>query len=300
MSEQLKQLNANSDSLRYPYMIAEIGINHNGQFSIARDMILMADEAGFDAVKLQKRTINRVYTEEYLSQPRESFAGTTNRDLKQTLELSWDEHKDLAAIAHGRGMDYGLSVWDTESAEAACEAPFLDFVKIPSPRVMHHGIRRMVILKRNRRKPIFLSDGMSTMDEMRSALLDLTSMGVYPILMHCTSGYPTAVEHENLSNIFEDYGYPVQAHGYSTHSLRVEPILAATALGAAAIEMHVTLSHDMPGSDQELSWRFEDAAYVISQVRIAALSVGKPVVKQVKTCEKSAREKLWRTEDVPR
>jgi sialic acid synthase SpsE len=197
-------------------------------------------------------------------------------------------------------MDYGLSVWDTKSAEAAFGAPFLDFVKIPSPRVMHQGIRQMAIRHRNRQKPIFLSDGMSTVDEMRSALLDLTSMGVSPILMHCTSSYPTAMEHENLSNILEDYGYPVQAHGYSTHAIRMEPILAATALGASAIEMHVTLSHNLPGSDQNVSWEFEAANHTISRIRAVALSVGKPVVKQVKPCEESAREKLWRTEDVSR
>ena len=240
------------------YIIAEIGINHNGDINLAKDMISQAKACGADAVKLQKRDINTVYTPEFLDSPRETppgvlkklpNGGTTQREQKAALEFSWDEYDEIDRHCKAVDIEWFGSAWDVESL-FFLESYHPPFHKIASPMITSHNfVAEVAKMKR----AIIMSTGMSTGKQITDALSVIRNNGWFDIiLMHCVSIYPCPPKLTNLMEIqaLSDYGYQV---GYSGHESGTTPTLVAMALGARYIERHFTIDRSMYGSDQSAS-----------------------------------------------
>lgn len=253
----------------YPcFVVAEIGINHNGSTEIAKQLIDVAVEAGCDAVKFQKRTIEVVYTQEELSRPRENPFGPTNGDLKRGLELDIDEYKEIDSYCKKRGIIWFASCWDEKS---------LDFIsqfdppcyKIASASITDDNLMRY---HRSKNKPLILSTGMSDMAIIRHAVDILGTDNL--IIMHCTSTYPSAPEELNLKGILtlkKNFDVPV---GYSGHEVGLYTTFAAAVLGACMVERHITLDRAMWGSDQAASVEPQGIKRLVKDIRSWELSKG--------------------------
>ena len=228
-------------------IVAEIGINHNGSLETAKKLIDVAVEAGCDAVKFQKRTIEVVYTPEELARPRESVFGNTNGDLKRGLEFGEKEYQEIDRYCKEKGILWFASPWDEGSAD------FLAKFDIPCYKIASASLTDDNLLKhiRTKGKPIILSTGMSTVDQIRHAVEVLGEDDL--ILLHCTSTYPGADEELNLKvipRLKEQFSCPI---GYSGHEVGGYSSLVAAALGACVVERHITLDRAMWGSDQAAS-----------------------------------------------
>lgn len=230
------------------YLIAEIGINHNGDIDIVRRLIDKAVEYGFSAVKFQKRTIEIVFTPDELARPRETVFGTTNGDLKRGLEFGESEFREIDRYCREKGIQWFSSPWDEQSVS------FLErfnpvCYKIASACLTDDGLLRRIEATG---RPIILSTGMSTLEEIDHAV-DVLS-GAELMLMHTTSTYPSKDYDLNLAMIEtlrKRYRVPI---GYSGHEVGVIPsVLAVAGFGACAVERHVTLDRAMWGSDQAAS-----------------------------------------------
>lgn len=229
------------------FITAEIGINHNGSLDTAKKLIDVAVEAGCDAVKFQKRTIEVVYTPEDLARPRESVFGNTNGDLKRGLEFGEKEYREIDQYCRGKGILWFASPWDEGSAD------FLAKFDIPCYKIASASLTDDNLLKhvRSKGKPVILSTGMSTVEQIRHAVEVLGEDDL--ILLHCTSTYPGADEELNLKVIpwlKEQFSCPI---GYSGHEVGVYSSLVAVVLGANVVERHITLDRAMWGSDQAAS-----------------------------------------------
>lgn len=272
------------------YVIAEIGINHNGDEALAGQLIDAAAEAGCDAVKLQKRTIERVYSAEELARQRTSPFGKTSGDLKHGLEFDLDAYGRLAARAKRSGIDLFASVWDEVSVAemAGIEMPFL---KIPSPLIRHFGLLEHA---KDTGIPVIISTGGATEVEVDAALQALGDATA--AVMHCVSAYPNVPESVNLRQMLtlrDRYQLPV---GYSSHELGPHAVWAAVAMGATFIERHVTLDRTMWGSDQSMSTEMGQLADLVDGIRTVQQCLGSPEI----TCldvEKPAIHKLARSVD---
>lgn len=229
------------------FIIAEIGINHNGSLDLAVKLIDAAARAGCHAVKFQKRTVAQVYSAAELARPRESPFGTTNGDLKRGLEFGAPEYDAIDRACRERGLLWFASCWDEASVDfiERFEPPCY---KIASPCLTDHDLLRRC---RQTGRPILLSTGMSTIEEIDRAVAVLGREQL--ALMHCTSTYPSQTHELNLRTIAmlsSRYGVPV---GYSGHEVGLATTVAAVALGASVIERHLTLDRAMWGSDQAAS-----------------------------------------------
>jgi N-acetylneuraminate synthase len=229
------------------YVIAEIGINHNGDLDIAKKLIDAAVETGCDAVKFQKRTVEVVYTAEELAKPRENPFGPTNGDLKRGLEFGESDYAAIDAYCKEKGIAWFASCWD----EGA-----VDFIERFNPvcyKIASASLTDDSLLRHHRqtRRPLIVSTGMSTLDQVDHAVEVLGSGNL--VLMHTTSTYPSKIEELNLraiQSLAERFGVPV---GYSGHEVGLATSVAAVALGACAVERHITLDRAMWGSDQAAS-----------------------------------------------
>lgn len=231
------------------FFIAEIGINHNGDLGIAKQLIDMAKECGCHAVKFQKRTIDIVYSQEMLAQPRQSPWGTTQRAQKEGLEFGQVEYDEIDAYCKQKEIPWFASAWDLESQKFL--QPYdLPYNKIASAMLTH---RPMVEMIAREGKPTFISTGMSSFEQI-DEVVELFRKANCPFtLMHCVSSYPCPDEDCNIRLVpvlKERYGCPV---GYSGHELGLLPSVLAVAFGAVAIERHITLERAMYGSDQSAS-----------------------------------------------
>ena len=230
------------------FLIAEIGINHNGDVEIAKKLIDKAVEYGFDAVKFQKRTVEVVYTPEELARERESPFGTTNGELKHGLEFGREEYAEIDRYCAEQGIMWFVSPWDEGSVDFL-EAFNPVCYKVASASLTDDDL--LLHIKATGR-PIILSTGMSTLDEVDHAVELLA--GAPLLLMHTTSTYPSKDDELNLSVIEtfkQRYALPI---GYSGHEVGVPPsVFAVVAYGACAVERHVTLDRAMWGSDQAAS-----------------------------------------------
>lgn len=276
-----------------PFLIAEIGINHNGDVDVAKQMITAAAEAGFDAVKFQKRTIDRVYTQDYLAEPRKSPWGTTQREQKEGLEFGLDEYKEIDVFCRDAGVQWSASAWDLEAQEFLRQFD-LSFNKVASAMLGHEELLRSVASEKRR---TFVSTGMATLEEI-GAVVDLFRAADCPIeLMHCNSTYPMPDAAANLNCIpmlRETFGCDV---GYSGHeSTLIKVCVAAMALGATSIERHITLNRAIYGSDQAASIETHALRNFVEAVRVIPDVLGDGI-KQVTGDELAAREKLRRTGD---
>lgn len=230
-------------------IIAEIGINHNGDVSIAKKLIDGAVFAGADAIKFQKRTIEKVYSKEELDKYRESPWGTTNRDQKLGLEFGKKEYNEIDRYCKEKGIAWFASAWDTESQEFL-RSYDLKYNKIASAILTHKKLIEMVA---EEKKYTFISTGMSSMEEI-SKVVEIFRGADCPFeLMHCNSTYPMKDEEANLKMIpvlREKFNCKV---GYSGHEVGLITSCAAVSLGATSIERHITLDRAMYGSDQAAS-----------------------------------------------
>lgn len=248
---------------RTPFIIAEIGINHNGSLELAKKMIDLASDAGCDAVKFQKRTIDAVYAKEFLDSYRESPWGTTQRQQKEALEFGKKEYDEIDAHCRHKNIDWFASAWDPES-QLFLRQYNLKYNKVASAMMTHRSFVEMVA---EERKPTFISTGMSTFEMIDDVIQIFRGNDCPFILMHCVSTYPTDDEKCNLNLI------PVLKRkydclvGYSGHERGVHPTIIAVALGAVAIERHITLDRAMYGSDQAASLEPKGIELVVREAR---------------------------------
>lgn len=232
-----------------PYLIAEIGINHNGSLEIAKKLIDISVEAKFDAVKFQKRDINLVYSKELLDSPRESQWGKTQRDQKLGLEFSENEYREIDEYCRSKSISWFASAWDINSLEFL-EKFNLKYNKIASAMIIDLNFLKEVAKKR---KHTFISTGMSSISDIDQAVEIFKKSDCSFELMHCVSTYPMKVEDANLLTINalkKRYNCKV---GYSGHENGVAVSLAALSLNISSLERHITLDRTMYGSDQAAS-----------------------------------------------
>lgn len=231
------------------FIIAEIGINHNGDLGIAKDLIKVAKEAGCDAVKFQKRTIELVYSKELLDSPRESPWGATQRAQKEGLEFGYEEYKEIDRFCGEVGIEWFASAWDLESQKFLRQFN-CKYNKIASAMLTYEPLLEMAA---SEKKHTFISTGMSTLEQIDRAVEIFRNTGCPFELMHCISTYPMEDEDANLNcinTLRERYKCNV---GYSGHEVGLAVSYAAAALGITSLERHVTLDRAMYGSDQAAS-----------------------------------------------
>ena len=242
-------LNPYATQEKLPFMIAEIGINHNGDVEIAKKLIDMAKECGADAVKFQKRTIDIVYTKELLDSPRQSPWGMTQRAQKEGLELGKKEYDEIHSYCREKEIYWFASAWDEKSQEFLRQYDLL-FNKIASTMLTHKILVDMVV---EEGKHTFISTGMSNFEQIDRVVSIFEKKRCPYTLMHCISVYPCPDEWcnvEMIKTLKDKYKCPV---GYSGHEAGVLPSVLATTLGAVAIERHITIDRTMYGSDQSSS-----------------------------------------------
>ena len=270
------------------FLIAEIGINHNGDMKIAEQLIVKAANAGFDAVKFQKRTIDQVYTQEFLDGPRESPWGTTQRAQKEGLEFGLEEYKKIDSLCRSLGISWSASAWDVESQKFIQKFD-LAFNKVASPMLGHKPLLKM-IAKEGRRT--FISTGMSTIEEIDEVVELFRSENCVFELMHCNSTYPMAEEDANLlciKTLMDRYGCPVGYSGHESSLLKV--CITAVTLGATSIERHITLDRAMYGSDQAASIEVAALPAFVSTIRKIPTILGSGL-KTLSEKEMDTRKKL--------
>lgn len=230
------------------FIVAEIGINHNGNLGFAKKLIDVAVDAGCDAVKFQKRTIGVVYTPEELARPRENPFGPTNGDLKHGLEFDKREYEEINQHCRKKRILWFASCWDEGSVD------FIDKFDPPCYKIASPCLTDDNLLKytRSKGKPIVLSTGMSTMKQIEYAVDVLGKKDL--VILHCVSTYPSENKEINLEMI-NTLGkkFPGIPIGYSGHEKGVSISVMARILGASLIERHITLDRTMWGSDQAFS-----------------------------------------------
>lgn len=252
------------------FVIAEIGINHNGDIAIAKQLIDHAIEAGCNAVKFQKRTIEVVYSLEMLDQPRESPWGTTQRAQKLGLEFGIDEYRIIDKHCQDRNIPWFASAWDVES-QIFLRQFDCPYNKIASAMLTHHELLDAVAAEG---KPTFISTGMSTLQEIDYATERFERMSCPFVLLHSVSTYPADEADLNLRTIQtlkNRYNCPV---GYSGHEASVSPSIMAAVLGARVIERHITLDRAMYGSDQAASLELNGLRSLVNSLRKVPVCLG--------------------------
>lgn len=269
------------------FVIGEIGINHNGSLDIAKKLIDAAVQAGCDAVKFQKRTIDKVYSKELLDSPRESPWGHTQRAQKEGLEFGQKEYDVISDYCKQMGIVWFASAWDVDSQK------FLQQYDLKFNKVASAMLTRDELLEEIAREGryTFISTGMSTLGEIDHAVEVFRKHGCPFELMHCNSTYPMAEGDANLRMIpalAARYGCKV---GYSGHESDIFPSLLAVAAGATSIERHITLDKTMYGSDQKASIEPDVLNELVAQIRRAEAVMGSGD-KQLTPAEAAVRKKL--------
>lgn len=273
------------------FIIAEIGINHNGSLELAKQLIDIAVETGCDAVKFQKRTVDVVYTKEELAKERSSVFGNTNGDLKRGLEFGFEEYSEIDRYCKERGILWFASCWDEASVD------FIEQFDVPCYKIASASLTDDDLLRhtKSKGKPILLSTGMSTMKEIYHAISVLGEENL--VLFHCTSTYPSENEEINLNVIpyfAQKFNCPI---GYSGHEKGVSPSVLAVAFGAVSVERHITKDRTLWGSDQAASLEKEGLARMVRDIRQIPVLSGDGV-KVVYEREKPIIEKLRRKKTV--
>lgn len=272
------------------FVIAEIGINHNGDMNLTKKLIDAASSSGCDAVKFQKRTIDLVYSKEELDQPRTSPWGTTNREQKNGLELGKKEYDEIHSYCKQKNIEWFASAWDLESQK------FLQQYDLKYNKVASALLTNLELLKiiAKEGKYTFISTGMSTMEEIKNAVDVFRGEKCDFELMHCNSTYPMKNEDANL-NIIKTLRNAFQCKvGYSGHETGRVVSLVAVALGATSIERHITLDKTMYGSDQAASLEIEELSKLVRDIRTVESSFGRSD-KVVLESEIPVKKKLRKT-----
>ncbi|GAA1159984.1 N-acetylneuraminate synthase family protein [Microbacterium oxydans] len=274
---------------RPAYVIAEIGLNHNGDVDIAKKLIDVAARAGADAVKFQKRTPEISTPEHMRDVPRETPWGVMSYlDYRRRVEFGREEYIEIGDYATMRGLDWFASPWDVPSVE------FLEDLNVVAHKVASASLTdtELLIALRETGKPVILSTGMSTIEQIDRALETLGTDRV--VLMHATSTYPLEPEEANLRVIatLRDR-YPGVPVGYSGHERGLQISLAAVAIGAVAVERHITLDRTMWGSDHAASLEPTGLEHLVRDIRVIERATGDGV-KRVFDSERAPMAKLRR------
>jgi N-acetylneuraminate synthase len=269
------------------FVIAEIGINHNGDVTQAKRLISVAAAAGCNAVKFQKRTVDVVYTEAELLKPRESPFGETNGDLKRGLEFGFEQYREIDRYARDSGVQWFASCWDEASVD------FIDQFDPPCYKIASASLTddRLLCYTRSKGKPIILSTGMSTLEQIDHAVELLGTADL--VLLHTCSTYPSQYPELNLrviQTLRERYGVPV---GYSGHETGLPSSVAAAALGACIVERHITTDRSLWGSDQAASLEPNGINRLVRDIRLVETSMGDGV-KRIVPSEVPIMQKLRR------
>ena len=269
------------------FVVAEIGINHNGNIDLAKKLITASSFAGADAVKFQKRTIEIVYSKDELLKPRENPFGDTNGDLKRGLEFNSDQYNLIKEHCDLNNIVWFASCWDEKSVD------FIENFNPPCYKIASASLTDKKLLQHHKKtkKPIILSTGMSTLKEIDMAVNTLGTDNL--IILHATSSYPCDIKELNLKMIKtleERYNVPI---GYSGHEVGIPTTVAAAAIGACMIERHITLDRSMWGSDQAASVEPIGFSKICDSVKVINNALGDGI-KVVYDSEKPIIEKLRR------
>jgi N-acetylneuraminate synthase len=269
------------------FIVAEIGINHNGDIEIAKKLIDAAEAAGCNAVKFQKRTVEVVYSDEELKKPRESPFGETNGDLKYGLEFGLEEYREIDRYCREVGVYWFASCWDEQSLD------FIEQFNVPCYKIASASLTDdgLLLATRSKGRPIILSTGMSSLDQIDHAVDVLGKKDL--IILHTCSTYPADYDELNLKTIpflKERYQLPI---GYSGHETGLPSSVAAVAIGACVLERHITLERAMWGSDHAASLGISGITRLVRDVRLVEMSMGDGV-KRVLEREVPIMKKLRR------
>jgi N-acetylneuraminate synthase len=273
------------------YIVAEIGINHNGDMSICKQLIDIAKDVGCDAVKFQKRDLDSVYTQVFLDSNRESPWGTTQREQKQGLEFSLNDYEEIDQYCKTIGIDWFASAWDLKSQEFLKQFR-CKFNKIASAMIVYEDLLRMVAKEG---KHTFISTGMTTYEDIDKAVAIFRKENCSFELMHTVSTYPMKDENANLkmiNTLKEKYDCNV---GYSGHETGIAISTAAVGIGITSLERHITLDRAMYGSDQSASVEPSGLRQLVGAVRKCEIAIGdgiKRVIEEEAPIAKNLRQHL--------
>lgn len=271
------------------FIIAEIGINHNGDIEIAKKLIDGAIFAGADAVKFQKRTVSEVYTKEELDKFRESPFGTTNREQKLGLEFEKKQYDIIDSYCKAKGIEWFASAWDIKS-QIFLQQYNLKHNKVASAMLTHKELLEVIAKEK---KYTFISTGMSTLEEIEKAVQIFIKADCPYELMHSNSTYPMKDKDANLKVIETLKKHFNCKVGYSGHEVGLTTACAAVALGASSIERHITLDRAMYGSDQAASVEVIGFHKLVKYIRTIESALGDGL-KKVTEEEKAVQAKLRR------
>lgn len=252
----------NVGDLSHCFIIAEIGINHNGDINLAKRLVKLAKDNGCDAVKFQKRTVELVYSKHELEMERPNPFGNTNGDLKRGLEFSYEQYQEIDKYCRELDILWFASCWDKNSVD------FIDSFNPPCHKIASASLTDddLILHIKSKGRPILLATGMSTQDEIDHALSILGMDNL--VLMHCTSTYPSLESELNLNvipNYIKRYSCPI---GYSGHEKGVLPSVIAASMGACAIERHITTDRTLWGSDHPASLEPEGLRRLVRDIRL--------------------------------
>ena len=252
----------------YPaFIVAEAGVNHNGDMTLAKELIVQAKEAGANAIKFQAFSAALLCDLELTeTKDVEGITGGTNSsyEMYKKLELHNDQIAELAAYAHTKGIVFFVSVFDEQRVD------FLDTINIPCYKISSGDLTHTPLLRytAQKKRPIIISTGMATLDEVHKAVQTIEQEGVHDIvILHCTADYPPRDEEMNLSvlkTLKDMFPHPI---GFSDHSTGVEIAYAARAFGATMIEKHFTLDHNLEGPDHTMSLDPQELKQLVSGIR---------------------------------
>ena len=287
----------NGEKNKRIFIIAEIGINHNGDINIAKQLIDVAKIAGADAVKFQKRTIELVYTKELLDSPRESPWGNTQRAQKEGLEFGLNEYQEINTYCKKKEIEWFASAWDIKSQKFLRNFG-LRYNKIASAMIVYEGLLREVA---SEKKHTFISTGMASKKDIDRAVEIFRNADCTFELMHCVSTYPIEDEDANLNCIKvlrERYQCDV---GYSGHEVGLAVSYAAAASGISSLERHITLNRAMYGSDQAVSVEIGGFIGLVGAIRKIEKAMGDGVIgihkKEISIAQKLRAHIPWESSE---
>lgn len=267
------------------FMIAEIGLNHNGSIGIAKTLIDKACNAGADCVKFQKRNVDTLATKEVLDAEDNRFPefGKTYREIREYIEFSEEQYEEIKAYCEQRNIIFLCTAFDIESAD------FLEQLDVEAYKIASHSLTNLPLIEHIARKgkPMLVSTGMSTLDEIDETVMLIKEYNCPFMLFHCVSSYPQSPEESNLKIInvlSKRYNIPI---GYSGHEIGITISLAAIALGAKAVERHFTLDRTVKGFDHKISLQPEELKELITK--------GREIERALGSGGKKIQDKEWIT-----
>lgn len=254
------------------YVIAEAGLNHNGDMELARRLVDVAVQAGADAVKFQKREVGTLAVGHVLNAQDDRFPefGTTYREIRETMEFNFEQYLELKELVVSKGLDFLCTPFDHESVD------FLEKLGVERYKIASHSNTNLPLLEQiaSIGRPVFMSTGACTLDELDDAVEVFKKHGTDLTVLHCVSAYPTPIEDHNLSMIDVIRQRYEVAVGYSGHELGYIPTLAAVSLGAEVVERHFTMDKKLVGFDHAISLEPQELTGMIEDIRTIGQTLG--------------------------